>query len=145
MCFRLYEKNICCYLIHNFHGNTNLRRFLHEKKKKKSSHPGGMHHLIEISAEWCISLCENKSFIWEWIHLTRVRSHFNASEISLRWDDFYPCKQLLSCCPNSFSLDSVCYNYYMKNNYHMKKYNSSYKNQKCGCLLIIRHWKKSRQ
>ena len=44
--------------------------------------------LSEILAEWCISLCNNKSFIWEWIHPTQVRSHLNTGEISLKWDDF---------------------------------------------------------
>ena len=51
-------------------------------------------HLSEIPAEWWNSLYKSKSFIWEQIHLTQVRSHLNAGEISLRWDDF---------SPNSFS------------------------------------------
>ena len=42
---------------------------------------------------------KNKSFIWEWTHPTQVGSHFNAGEISLRWDDFSPCKQFLPGCP----------------------------------------------
>ena len=64
---------------------------------KKSSHAGEASHLIEISAEWCISLCKNKSLI-EQIHPTQVRSQLTADEISLKWDDFSPCKQFpLSC------------------------------------------------
>ena len=64
----------------------------------KSFHPGETSHLNEIAAEWCISLCKSKSFLWEWIHPTQVRSHINAGEISIRWDDFYPCKQFLPGC-----------------------------------------------
>ena len=44
-----------------------LRSCLYEK----SLHPGETFHLSELSAEWCISLCKNNSFIWEWIHPTR--------------------------------------------------------------------------
>ena len=40
-----------------------------------------------------------KKIIWEWIHPTQVRSHLNAGEISLRWDDFSPCKHFLLDCP----------------------------------------------
>ena len=39
------------------------------------------------------SVLLNFFIIWEWIHLTQVRSHLNIGEISLRWDDFSPCKQ----------------------------------------------------
>ena len=65
----------------------------------KSSHPGETSHLSEILAEWCISLCKSKSFIWEWIHPTQLRSHVNAVEISLSWDEFSPSKQFLPDCP----------------------------------------------
>ena len=66
---------------------------------EKSSHPGEPSHLSEISAEWCISLYQSKSFIREWIYLTQLRTHVNAGEISLRWDNFSPCKQCLLGCP----------------------------------------------
>ena len=50
--------------------------------REKSSHPGS----------W------DKWFIREWIHPTKVRSRLIASEISPRWDDFFPCKQFLRDC-----------------------------------------------
>ena len=56
-------------------------------------------HLSEIPGEWCISLSKNKSFTWEWIHPTHVKSHLNAGEMLLRWYDFSPCKQFLMGCP----------------------------------------------
>ena len=43
---------------------------------------------LRRDVRWCISLCKSKWFIWEWINP-------NACEISLRGDDFSPCKQLL--------------------------------------------------
>ena len=49
---------------------------------EKSSHPG----------RW------DKLFIREWIHPTKVRSHLIASEVSRRWDDFFPCNQFLRDC-----------------------------------------------
>ena len=66
---------------------------------EKLSHPGETSHQSEILAEWCISLCKNKSFIREQIHPTQVRSHLNADLISLLWPDFSPCKQILPGCP----------------------------------------------
>ena len=64
---------------------------------KKSSHAGEASHLIQISAEWCISLCKNKSLV-EQIHPTQVRSQLTADEISLKWNGFSPCKQCLLGC-----------------------------------------------
>ena len=67
----------------------------------KSFHPAETSHLGEISTEWWyVSLCKNKSFIWELIYATQVRSHFNVDEISLRWDNIYSCKQFLPGCPS---------------------------------------------
>ena len=33
--------------------------------QERSAHPLEACHLSEISAEWCVSLCRNKLFIWE--------------------------------------------------------------------------------
>ena len=52
-----------------------------------------------------------KKIIWEWIHPTQVRSHLNAGEISLKWDDFSPCKHFLLVCP---TWTGWCYGYYIK-------------------------------
>ena len=71
-----------------------LRSGLYEK-----NHPTlETSHLSEILAECSVSLCKNKSFIWEWVHPTQVRSHLNVGEISLRWNDFSPCKQFWLGC-----------------------------------------------
>ena len=65
---------------------------------EKSSHPCKTSHLSEISAEWCISICKSKSFIWEWIHPTQVgqpgknclhgekSSHLSEISPAFRWD-----------------------------------------------------------
>ena len=98
----------------------NRLKVLHLFIWKKLSNPGEMSHLSKISSESCI--CQNKSFLWEWIHHTKVRSHLNAGEIWLKLDDFSPCKQFLrAVSPRqdcSFSLDMVCFC-----NYHVKKCN----------------------
>ena len=111
---------------------------------EKSSHSSETSHLSEISAESLISLCKSKSFIWEWIHPTQVRSHLNAGEISLRCDDFSLvntfCQAVQPRQDCSFSSDSVCF--YI---YYVKKCNSSYKIWQCGCLLLIRAWNKRKK
>ena len=92
----LLAKDFCCYHLHSKpFKNLNKELFIWEK----SSHPGETSHLSEILAEWYIKICKNKSFIWELIHPTQVRSHLNVDEISLRLDDFSPRKQFLWGCP----------------------------------------------
>ena len=99
---KLRIKNFWCV-------NLRLIGCLYEVKHITS----GISHLSEIPAESCISLSKNRSFLWEWIHLTQVRSHLSAGEISLRWDDFSRCKQFLPGCPTQtgllFSLKLVCF------------------------------------
>ena len=88
---QFFYKTTLCFCNFTFHEEL----FIWEKL----SHPGETSHMSEISAEWCISLCKNKSFIRERTHPTQVRSHLTASEISLRWDNFSPCQQFLPGCP----------------------------------------------
>ena len=61
---------------------------------------------------------------------------FNASEISLRWNDIFPYKQFLPGCLTYtwllFGLASLCFY-----NYFDKKYDSSYRIKQCRCLLVI--------
>ena len=54
----------------------------------KIIHQSKTSHLSEISPGWCISLCKNKSFIWEWIHHTQVRSDLNIGSSHLGEIDF---------------------------------------------------------
>ena len=92
---------------------------------EKLSYLGETSHPSEILAEWWISLCKNKSFIWECIHPTQARSLLNAGQVSrsgtifLRVNSF--CQDVPPRHDCSFSLDSVCfYNYYVKSAIHLK-------------------------
>ena len=93
--FTISERWLILSYIHIYISINTMELFICEK----SSHPGETSHLSGIAAGWYISLCKNKSFIWELIHPTQVRSHLNIDEISLRWDYFSPCKQFLPDCP----------------------------------------------
>ena len=78
--------------------------------KKSHSKIGETSHLSEISTEWCISLCKNILFIWEWIHRTLVRPHLKRRShlggmIFLRANSF--CRPVPPVQDYSLSLDSV--------------------------------------
>ena len=85
----------------------------------ETSHLSGIFHMSEIPAEWCISLCKNKSFIWEWYipprwhpTATQVRSHLGGM-VFIHVISF--CRAVPPRQDCSFSLDSVCfYSYYVQ-------------------------------
>ena len=74
--------------------------FLGAVYTRKIISPDETCHLSDISAERCISLCKNQSFILEWIHPTKVGSNLSVGEISLSWEDFCSYRQVLPSCPN---------------------------------------------